>query len=181
MSDINKRAGEEECGDGRKRGKRGHRGHDGATGPTGSTGPTGATGSSAHITHVEATINDVLIPLPPAALTTVLTAPPITAPVGTTLQFTGIVQYTNDGNSNGFADPAVVLLQDGFPNVDFATTTGARPTGGGKFVMEAILPLSWSLPGDGLPHVYSLAIRTDLVSDGTQNAPRSSIFINVIP
>ncbi len=48
MSDINKRAGEEECGDGRKRGKRGHRGHDGAPGPTGPTGPsdgpTGPTG-----------------------------------------------------------------------------------------------------------------------------------------
>lgn len=52
MSDINKRAGDDDCESGErgKRGKRGHRGHrghngrDGDTGPTGPTGPTGFTG-----------------------------------------------------------------------------------------------------------------------------------------
>jgi hypothetical protein len=65
--------------------------------------------------------------------------------------------------------------------VDFGTTTGAKPAGGGKFNMSALLPLSWSIPGDGLPHVYSLAVQTDLTSDGAQDVSAASLFINAIP
>ena len=175
-----------------KRGHRGHRGHDGhdgrdgdtgptgPTGPTGSTGPTGPTGT-ADILHVEAKQQGVATPLPPFAQTTVLTCPPIAAPVGAILEFTGIVQYVNSGNSNGFAQPSVILFQDGFPNdvVIFAETPGAFPQGP-TFLITAILPLTWYLAGDGLPHVYSLVVQTDNVSDGTQVAGNASLFINVI-
>jgi len=115
-------------------------------------------------------------------MTTVLTCPPITAPAGTTLEFTGVVQYINQGNSNNYAGPTVILFRDGFPNdvVDFAETPGAFPTGSGTFNLNAILPIAWFVLGDGLPHVYSVVVQTDLVSDGAQQAGNSCIFINVL-
>lgn len=185
MADMNKR-GPDDCEDGDRgeRGKRGRRGHagrdgrDGATGPTGPEGPTGPTGT-AEVLHVEAK-QGAKLSLPPNALTTVLVTPSFTAPAGWIVQFTGIVQYSNSGNTNNYAIPVVALLVDGVQGDSYAATPGAAPTSG-TFFLSVDFPLTTWLVSDGAPHVYGLAIQTDSTSDGAQLALNARIFINAVP
>jgi hypothetical protein len=197
--------GEGERGERGKRGKRGHRGHrghdgrdgsDGDTGPTGftgTTGPTGPTGSTGFtgpagptgatspvtiLAHVEAK-QAVLTPLPPNTLTTVLTCPPILTPVGSTVEFSAMVNYVNDANTTGSATVAAGIYKDGvfIGGCEINPGVIAGPT---TFSMRAALPITWWEAGDGLVHVYTVQVETDATTDGDQIAAFSAVFVNVI-
>jgi hypothetical protein len=120
-----------------------------------------------------------LTTLPPDTQTIVVTCPAIAAPIGTTLQLSGVVQYINNGNTTDFAQGILRLLQDGSTVIDLIATPGALPAAG-NFDLAAILFIAWFLPGDGISHVYSLAVQTDATSNGIQEAGNSALFINVI-
>ena len=197
-----------ERGERGKRGKRGQRGHDGhdgergqdgrdsdrgptgpagggtgftgPTGPTGPTGATGATGTGALITHVEDQ-SRVVLPLAPLAVrTTVLVTPPITAPVGSIVEISAMVNYSNRDNTTGFATVLAVLVQDGVDLAVSVVNPAARPRPVSVFDMDATLPIVWYLAGDGLPHVYAVRVQTDPTADGIQTAGDRAIFVNVI-
>jgi hypothetical protein len=185
MSDANLRVPFDDCddceGERGKRGKRGHRGHrghdghDGDIGPTGPTGPTGAAGIL-NFLHTEAQAASSQ-PLLPNASNTVLTCPPITAPVGSIVQLTCTVNYFNVGNQFDFSTVLLTISQDGGPIATATVIAPGRPLNGGFLVITEI-PLTWFLTGDGLPHVYSVEVVTDNVSTGAQSVQNCSIFVN---
>ena len=180
-----------EKGERGSRGRRGDDGRDGDTGPTGTTGPTGPTGPTGTtgatgapglggiLAHVEDKSLDTVV-LPPNSSTVVLTTPPIVAPVGSFVEITALVNYTNLGNTTGSTLVVAELDQDGVFLTSSAVTPGVLTTAQGTFDMSAPIPIVWHLPGDGLAHVYTVEVSTSPTTDGAQTARRRAIFVNVI-
>ena len=169
-----------------KRGERGHRGHDGHDGNDGSTGATGAPGPTGPpsppspvtiLAHVEDK-RTTQLPLPPNALTTVLTCPPVLTPVGTTVEFSAMVNYANSANTTGSALVAAGIYKDGVFIGGCEVNPGV--VAGPTFSMKAALPITWWEAGDALVHVYTVQVQTDATTDGNQLAHFSAVFVNVI-
>src|SRR5262249_45280748 len=109
-----------------------------------------------------------------------LTCPPITAPVGSIVEITAMVQFRCLGNTQGSTLVFLELDQDGAFLVNTVPVAPGVPTGGGLFELSVSIPLVWELPGDGLPHGYTVTIATSLGTTGSQIARTRAIFVNAI-
>jgi hypothetical protein len=141
------------------------------------------TGSAGVLAHVEDSTQ--FVPLPPNTTTTILTTAPMTAPAGSMLQFTAMVNWTALGlASNSAPTMVVILVQDAGTSgaVGLATcfaSAGAVARAGGMFDFFADIPIAWWRVSDGLPHTYSVQCSTD--SNPSQQVQTCALFVNNLP
>jgi hypothetical protein len=97
------------------------------------------------------------------------------------VEISGMVNYGNSENSFNYATVIVQLFQDAVSIAASVATPGAVPIPADRtWALNAAVPITWYLTGDGLPHVYSVTVTTDVTSNGNQIAAESAIFVNVI-
>jgi hypothetical protein len=118
--------------------------------------------------------------LTPAAETTVLTCPSITAPVGSIVEITAMVVFIDNGSLDATKLVRVNLYQDGIFQITSDSVAPGVPVGDGTFDLRISIPLVWELDGDGLPHVYTVTIDAPAGGSDTQLAGTRAIFVNAI-
>ena len=146
----------------------------GIPGATGATGP----GGDGDLEHVEDQFINII--LPPDTDTTVLTTPPITAPIGSILEITSSVAYRVQNTTAQYGLVDIALEQDGTVLINEVQSLSPADDGGPPWEMFEVVPLVWYVPGDGLPHVYTVTIRRGSM-DGTHTARHGAIIAKVLP